>query len=267
MCPHGQRLINGGGSLTARARLVCHVLLVEAPDGLVLVDTGLGTGDVAQPQRLGRGFTLLTRPVLSEEETAVAQVRALGFEPSDVRHVVMTHLDVDHAGGLPDFPSATVHVFAGEYEALQHPTLRERPRTVRAHTEHGPSWSVHDVAGDTWHGFDSVTVLPGDAEVLMIPLPGHTRGHTGVAIREDGGWLLHCGDAYFHRGEVATPPHCPPGLRVFQELMTVDARLRRGNQERLRELVRAHGDEVRTICAHDPVQLEREQSRAAAARA
>ena len=43
-----------------------------------------------------------------------------------------------------------------------------------------------------------------------MPLVGHSRGHTGIAIHGDEGWLLHCGDAYFHHGEVATPPACPP---------------------------------------------------------
>ncbi len=100
------------------------------------------------------------------------------------------------------------------------PGWRDGPRYVAAHWAHGPRWVQHDGGGEQWHGFDSVRVLPGsDAEILLIPLVGHSHGHTGVAIRrgasspEGDGWLLHCGDAYFHHGEVATPPHCPPGHR------------------------------------------------------
>jgi glyoxylase-like metal-dependent hydrolase (beta-lactamase superfamily II) len=95
----------------------------------------------------------------------------------------------------------------------------------------------------------------------MIPLPGHSLGHVGVAVRTAGRdrWLLHCGDAYFHRDEVATPPACPPGLKVFQRLVGADDRIRRANQERLRELAAAHGEQVELICSHDPVLLERAQ--------
>jgi hypothetical protein len=51
--------------------------------------------------------------------------------------------------------------------------------------------------------------------------------------------------------------HCTPGLRAYQTMMEVDRRQRLGNQARLRELSIAHRDEVRIVCAHDPVELER----------
>ena len=94
----------------------------------------------------------------------------------------------------------------------------------------------------------------------MIPLIGHSRGHTGIAVRDGDGWLLHCGDAYFHRNEIKTPPSCPGGLSVFQKLMAHDANARVANQERLRELARSHGNEVRLFRAHDPVELEQHTS-------
>ncbi len=98
-----------------------------------------------------------------------------------------------------------------------------------------------------------------DAEILLIPLVGHSRGHAAIAVREGDGWLLHCGDTYFHRDELADPPSCPPGLRAFQAAMAADNGARRDNQERLRELARDHDSDVRLFCAHDPVELEREQ--------
>ena len=52
-------------------------------------------------------------------------------------------------------------------------------------------------------------------EILLIPLAGHTWGHTGVAIAQAGGWLLYAGDAYFYRGEVGAEAYaCPPGMRA-----------------------------------------------------
>jgi glyoxylase-like metal-dependent hydrolase (beta-lactamase superfamily II) len=262
MCPWGQRLISGEGGYLASARIVCHVLLIEGEDGLVLVDTGFGVDDVHNPRQLTRPFTAAVRPRLQMGETALSQVRELGFDPTDVRHIVLTHLDVDHAGGLADFPDAQVHVFAREHEAMVNPPLRERVRyrMGSAHWAHGPRWLSHDVEGDEWLGFESVRVLPGtDAEVLMIPLPGHSLGHTGIALRRGQGWLLHCGDAFFHRDEVATPAHCPPALKAFQALVQANGKLRHQNRERLRELAHQHSGEVTLICSHDPVQLDQAQ--------
>ena len=256
-CPRGKRLMTGGGGLLEEGRAVCHCLLIETGRGLVLVDTGFGTGDVTDPGRLGRPFRALLRPRLAEEETALRQVQGLGFSPADVTDIVVTHLDLDHAGGLGDFPRAQVHAFAPELRAALHPGLRERARYVPAQWEHGPQWREHEVAGDSWFGFENVRLLPDlDTEVVLVPLPGHTRGHSGVAVERDGRWLLHCGDAFFHHGEVRDPPDCPPGWKLFQEVSVHDRTARDANKQRLRELARAHGDEVALICSHDPELLD-----------
>jgi len=70
------------------------------------------------------------------------------------------------------------------------------------------------------------------AEIALIPLVGHSRGHTGIAVRDGDGWLLHCGDAYFHRGQMAAEPTCPPGLRAFQTMMAADRGARLNNEQR-----------------------------------
>ncbi|WP_395658111.1 MBL fold metallo-hydrolase [Nocardioides sp.] len=235
----------------ATAPMVAHCLLVERPGGLLLVDTGFGAADCADPKRLGRPFRAVVRPVLDPAETAVAQVRALGHDPADVTDIALTHLDLDHVGGLADFPDARVHVFTDELEAALHPTARERARYLAVQRAHGPRWVRHDVPGDAWFGFDSVTALADD--MLLVPLRGHTRGHCGVAVRRaDGGWLLHAGDSYFHGAEKLTPPTPPFALKAFQATMAVDDKRRRANQERLRELQRTHADEVTIFSAHDP---------------
>jgi glyoxylase-like metal-dependent hydrolase (beta-lactamase superfamily II) len=259
MCPLGGRLIDGRSS-GGRGKIVCHVLLVETDAGLLLVDTGLGTRDVRERKHLGGPFRALTLPVLSERETAVAQVRELGFDPSDVRDVVLTHLDVDHAGGLVDFPDASVHVWSREKQAADSTAFRERfrYRPLQVQAAHGPKWVEHEIDGEDWFGFRSVRAVSGtDNEVLLIPLPGHTHGHTGVAVRRQGRWLLHCGDAYFHEHQVQPSGSTPPGLRAFIELVTTDRKLRIENEERLRELASRHGDEVQLISAHDTAELER----------
>jgi glyoxylase-like metal-dependent hydrolase (beta-lactamase superfamily II) len=255
--PFGSR-----GDRLLPSRLVAHCLLVERPEGLLLVDTGLGTGDLADPGRLGRTFRALVGPVLDPSETALAQLTALGFDVGDLTDIVMTHLDLDHAGGLGDFPDARVHVYAGELDAALAPTLREKARYVGAQWAHGPRWERHRVAGDEWLGFESVTALGDD--VLLVPLHGHTRGHCGVAVRDnDDSWLLHAGDAYFSTGEKETPRSCPPGLRAFQTMVEMDRRARRDNQERLRSLHADHGSTVTVFSAHDAAELEALVSRSA----
>lgn len=258
MRPLGERLLTGSGSLLRTADLVCHCLLVETAAGLVLVDTGFGLGDVAAPAGLGRRFRGAVRPVLRESETAVRQIEALGFTAADVTDVVVTHLDLDHIGGIGDFPQARVHVYADELIAFHaRATLLERERYHRRLVAHGPDWHTYDLAGDTWHGFSSVRVLDlPDAEIALVPLVGHTRGHCGVAVRTPAGWLLHAGDAYFAQSEV-TDGTAPVGLRVFQTLMQVDGRARHENQARLRELVGSSPGEVTVFCAHDRATFER----------
>jgi glyoxylase-like metal-dependent hydrolase (beta-lactamase superfamily II) len=256
-CPRGARLITGQGGLRERAQLVCHCLLIEGAEGLVLVDTGFGADDVRRPRQLGLAFNALLSPRLSLAETAAAQIQGLGLEPADVRHIITTHLDLDHAGGLPDFPQAQVHLLGRELKAAMHPSWRDRPRYVAAHWAHNPHWVEHEADGEQWFGFEGVRILPdSDAEILLIPLIGHTHGHTGVAIKRADGWLLHCGDAYFHHGEIASPPCCPRGISAFAAFDEVDRAARRGNVERLRELSLRHGEQVQLICSHDPLYLD-----------
>jgi glyoxylase-like metal-dependent hydrolase (beta-lactamase superfamily II) len=268
MCPLNARLINGEGGFfsLARGRMICHCLLVETGGGLALVDTGFGLGDLASPKRLGRAFVALTHPRLDPAETAIRQVERLGFRAEDVQHIVLTHLDPDHAGGLGDFPWAKVHVHAPEHAAaMARATLREQERYIAAQWAHGPDWALYAAGGEPWFGFSCVRGLSGlPPEILMVPLTGHTRGHAAIAVETGGGWLLHAGDAYFYREEMASRnPHCTPALGAFQHLVAMDDEARLNNQGRLRQLVRERGAEVRVFSAHDPVELEREQGWAA----
>ena len=53
LCPHGRRLLAGEGGLLEPAEVVCHCLLIETDDGLVLLDTGFGVEDTRDLGRLG----------------------------------------------------------------------------------------------------------------------------------------------------------------------------------------------------------------------
>ncbi|APR83005.1 Hypothetical protein A7982_08354 [Minicystis rosea] len=262
LCPAGgSRFILGEGGLFTRARMVCHCLLVETDGGLVLVDTGLGLRDIEDPKaRLGRRFVRRNAPAFDPRETAVRQVEALGFRREDVRHIVPTHLDLDHIGGLSDFPEATVHVFRDEHDAALSPAGPAVRTGYRpAQWAHGPRWTRYAVDGDRWLGFDAVRILPGlSAEVLLVPLTGHSVGHCGVAVKAGDRWLLHAGDAYFSHHEVSPDrPKSPLGLALFQRLHSTDNAARLENQARLRALVRDHAADVSVFSAHCPRELAR----------
>src|SRR3954470_12373615 len=208
--PFGRRLINGDGLPFQTARLVCHCLLVETGDGLVLVDTGFGLADIEARQRpLGRSAGKIDRrrrrvqrfmtrpslrpaetavrhggrlgrpvqrfsprPGLRPDETAVRQVGRLGHSAADVGHVVLTHLDNDHAGGLADFPDAKVHLLRAEHEAAMSPgSLTERFRYWDEHWAHGPDWVTYGGGSGSWFGLDAVVGLEGLPDVPLVPLP------------------------------------------------------------------------------------------------
>lgn len=267
-CPLGGYLMDGqrGGPLT-RAQLCCHCLLLETDQGLVLVDTGYGLRDVHDPHdRLSPFFLRLMAPALREEMTALRQIERLGLDPLDVRHIVLTHLDFDHAGGLDDFPQARVHMLRTERDdAAAQSSWLDRQRYRPQQWSHQRRWQVYEGReGEPWFGFGCVRALAGlPPELLLVPLPGHTLGHAGVAVQAGGRWLLLAGDAYFHAAEMHRErPWCPPGLRLYQTVMEKDRRARLGNQARLRALRSQDGAAVAIFCAHDRSEFERVAGRA-----
>lgn len=259
MNPPGKRLINGNGGWFEPADIVTHCLLIKSNSELILVDAGLAREDVAAPERIGMGFRWTMCPALKSDEPAYTQIEALGFDPGNVTDLIVTHLDIDHAGGLVDFPEARVHVFREEYERSQSPPLSEMIRYRDELWSHDPEWTVHEPSPEVdWFGFDAVQPLPTRIpELHMVSLPGHSAGHAGVAVPEDGGWLLHCGDAYFDSREMdLSDPGCTPGFRLQQRLISSDNTERLRTQRRLRALKRNH-DEIDLFCSHSVEEFQR----------
>jgi glyoxylase-like metal-dependent hydrolase (beta-lactamase superfamily II) len=266
-CPVGGALFDGR-SKGLTGRLVCHCWLIETDQGLVLIDTGYGLKDVDHPHdpppRITRAMRTMLNIKLREEETAIRQIEALGFSPADVRHILLTHLDFDHAGGLEDFPNATVHLMDSEFTAAtgSRPGFVLRNRYRPRQFDGVRNWRRYSGAGEPWFGFPAVRQLEGlPPEMLIVPLPGHTWGHAGIAVDTGQGWMLHAGDAYFYRGEMRSPKRkCTPGLRAYQTMMEVDRAQRLANQARLRRLSLDRSAGVSIVCAHDAVELERCQA-------
>jgi glyoxylase-like metal-dependent hydrolase (beta-lactamase superfamily II) len=254
--------LNCGTMNMPTAPMVCHVLLIETDNGLVLVDSGYGTHDCSDPKRVGPTRHML-RASLSHEETVAHQIDRLGFKREDVRHIVITHLDLDHAGGLSDFPAAQVHVTSAEaLGAIRAPSRREKVRYRSAQWAHGPNIVEHDPQGEKWRGFAAAKELaeisPG---IALVSLPGHTRGHACVAVDAGHRWVLHAGDAFYHYGTLDGTP-VPRALTAMESLFAFDRKNVQDNHARLVELYQHQDPDLMIVCAHDPMLLEQAQATA-----
>jgi glyoxylase-like metal-dependent hydrolase (beta-lactamase superfamily II) len=248
--------LNCGTMDSPGAHIVCHVLLAETDNGLVLVDSGFGLRDCANPSRIGPSRHLL-RPKFDVEETAARQVERLGFRRDDVRHIITTHFDIDHIGGLADFPDARIHVTAAEaLGAMKPPTRKERLRFRAAQWAHGPKIVEHDPDGETWRGFATAkeldTIAPG---IVLVSLPGHTRGHACVAVDAGHRWILHCGDSFYYRGTLDGHSRVPIGVKLSETMIAFDLKRVRDNHARLAELYARREPDLFIVSAHDPTLL------------
>ncbi|WP_422331581.1 MBL fold metallo-hydrolase [Rhodococcus sp. (in: high G+C Gram-positive bacteria)] len=245
-------------------RLLCHVLLCETADGLVLVDSGFGLADVENPKaRLGGILRHSLGAVLSEDETARRQIERMGFAVADVRHIVVTHFDADHIGGIADFPAATVHTTRAEFGAAAHPSsMRERIRFRAPQWAFGPTMELYDGPGESLLRFPTAYPLRGvAANIFLVPLPGHTRGHAAVAVDLGGeGWLVHAGDAFYHHNtlERAAVPSSREArfLGILERSIAVDRSLVRQNHRTLRDLAGDRSLRARVFNAHDRTLFE-----------
>jgi len=236
---------------------ILYCLLVETSDGLLLVDTGFGLKDYLNPTSFIRMFMALLGMERNPEEAAVRRVAKLGFDPADVKHIALTHLHCDHTGGLPDFPQAKVHVLAEEHSSAMNPRGVLSRFYEPDHWRHHPDWKIYETAEVIdWYGFDSLRInLMREPEVRFVLLPGHTKGHCGVAIFDGGEWLLHAGDSTypFYHDSDPIPPMKPLPWYVTNPPKIIE-RIAAGDQTpRLRLMLETHGEEVRVICSNDSI--------------
>lgn len=234
-------------------RSIVYCLLVETSQGLVLIDTGFGTRDYTDPSRKMTFFLNWMGTPRDMNETALFQVQNLGYNPQDVKHIIQTHLHIDHAGGLADFPWAEVHVHEREYQAILDPKGLLEFAYIQYHWEHQPRWVRHKEPSLKWFGLDAIPVLQTpEADFLFIPLPGHTRGHCGVAIGKPGSWLLHCGDAaspFYQGSDLHNRDKSLQKMNFLPHSLAVA--ILGNHTPALRVLLADHGDQVRAISAHD----------------
>jgi glyoxylase-like metal-dependent hydrolase (beta-lactamase superfamily II) len=140
---------------------------------------------------------------------------------------------------------------------------RAKRRYREAQWSRSRYWRFYEAGGEQWNGFASVRPVLGDNEdILMVPLPGHSPGHAGIAVSLDQTWNLHAGDAYFFHDEVhGAERRCPPGLRFYQRMMDHDHTARVLTQNRLRALALSSQHGLRISCSHDAVEFQQMEQR------
>ena len=175
--------------------LSLNVLVFQTPQGVVLVDSGMGVGVTPTTGRLKRGLEVL------------------GIAPDHVKAVVVSHAHPDHIGGIltpqgqAAFPQARIYLARPEFDFwsadqpdLSTTTLPEANKKNGVETAHKAFQAVGDqlqrVQADEefWPGF------------RFVAAPGHTPGHRGVHIRSGQEELLYLGDCvHVHAAQFLHP--------------------------------------------------------------
>jgi glyoxylase-like metal-dependent hydrolase (beta-lactamase superfamily II) len=219
-----------------RIPLALRCLLVETPDALVLVDTGVGN---KEEEKFHEIYGIDNRGSPTRLEDAL---RAAGHRPEDVDIVISTHLHFDHAGGntlrepdgriAPAFPGARYVVQRREYEFAQQANERIRASYM------APNYEPLAAAG-LWDFVDGETeIVPG---VSVIPTPGHTPHHQSVLVRSGGQTACFLADL------VPTTAHLPlPWIMGYDLEPLVTLETKRAILER------ALREEWLLVFEHDP---------------
>jgi N-acyl homoserine lactone hydrolase len=175
--------------------------LVEHPTaGPFLVDTGMAPAVAERGARaLGRRAGLVLRIRMQPTWASSDQLRARGLDPLGLRLVVMTHLHLDHAGAVAEYPHATFVVDRAEWDAAAGGGLSDG--YVRRLFDHPVEWRTLDFGArevGSFASFARTLDLFGDGSVRLLSTPGHSAGHMSVLLRlSSGGELLLAGDAAF----------------------------------------------------------------------
>lgn len=171
--------------------------VIEHPKGLVLFDTGchpeVAVDATGYWGRIADYLQVKFAPELVVDE----QLRNHGYRPEDIRFVVVSHLHLDHAGGLALFPNARFFIMKGELNYAYWPEKRHRA-----------AFKINDLMPTRrfdWVELEGDTDLFEDGSLLMMKTPGHTPGESSLRVRIRGRQpLVLTGDTLHIRGQFNT---------------------------------------------------------------
>ena len=170
-----------------------NVYVIEHEQGLVLFDIGQDRRSVTDPHYCAKGLTGYLNARLAKfatwpGATLTERLSAIGYEPRDVRTVVLSHLHQDHIAGLAELGSAEILVSAREWAELGTRFAEIRGRLER-HKSPGLRWTHV-----TFAAVDDRSIAPfvgahdvfGDGSLLLVPTPGDTPGSLSLLLRQEG---------------------------------------------------------------------------------
>lgn len=196
---HGRRrLLNTILDANWTEPLPIYAFAIEHPEGVIVVDTG----ESARASLAGYFprwhpvFRFAVREWVEPEQEIGPQLEQLGIRRSDVRHVVMTHLHTDHAGGLHHFPDTEILAARAEiaYASGLQGQLRGYPNA------RWPAWfdpTPLDLESRPHGPFPQSLRLTEAGDVTLVPVPGHSPGQLGVLVDEVDHTVFLAGDSSY----------------------------------------------------------------------
>jgi glyoxylase-like metal-dependent hydrolase (beta-lactamase superfamily II) len=176
--------------------LPTYAWVIDHPEGVLVVDTGQGTHLLEQARSLHPYHRWEVMFRIERDEEIGPQLRALGARPRDIRRVVLTHLHVDHDGGLAHFPDTEILVSRGELR-----TARGWAGRVRGYLPNRwPSWfnpTPLDLSDGSFGPFAASRRLTTAGDVIAVSTPGHTADHLSVIVQVEGTVYVLAGDASY----------------------------------------------------------------------
>lgn len=168
---------------------------IEHAEGVIVVDTGAAAHLKSLP-RWHPYFQLAVRFDIEPEQEAGPQLKELGIGPRDVRTVVLTHLHVDHDGGLAHFPHSRILADGGEIAR----TAGIKGALLGYLPKRWPQW--FDPQPIAWQPapygpFARSARLTDAGDVIAIPTPGHTPKHLSIIVRDGDAQIVLAGDTSY----------------------------------------------------------------------
>jgi N-acyl homoserine lactone hydrolase len=171
---------------------------IEHPEGIIVVDTGQGAHLLESAQSCHPYVRWEVAFRIEREQEIGPQLRSLGIRSRDVKKVVLTHLHMDHDGGLVHFPNSEVFVAADELRAASGWTGR-----IRGYLPHRwPTWFDPlplDLAAAPFGPFAHSRPLTDAGDVIVVATPGHTADHVSVLVQEGETTIFLAGDTSYNQ--------------------------------------------------------------------
>ena len=177
--------------------LPIYAWVIDHPDGVIVVDTGQGAHLLETGKSLHPYIRWEVAFRIDREAEIGPQLRALGIGPRDVKRVVLTHLHMDHDGGLEHFSHSEILVAPGELRAASGWAGR-----VRGYLPNRwPSWfdpAPLNLATEPFGPFAASARLTKAGDVVAVATPGHTASHISVLVQDEETTFFYAGDTSYN---------------------------------------------------------------------